>query len=71
MIDDQWTLLRATIINERGHDGLIDFLECEKCIALELRAAVQTRERMSPDYDGMTPRGLQQRAADALGAKRG
>ena len=66
MIEDNWTKLKATLINERGYDGLVDFLSFAHAVALEERALAATRERMQPDYQALTPHDLQTRVANVM-----
>lgn len=69
MIDNQWTLLKASLITEGGHDRLVDFLEFAlECARIERAKHHERERRLSPDYAALTPHDLQVRVATALAA---
>lgn len=52
MIGAFWLSLKQALILEGGYDRLVSFLEDELSSARLERAQDQTKQRMSPAYDG-------------------
>lgn len=66
---DHYTLHRAALLTQGGHDAVIDFLTDALAKEYGERALAANRERMQPDYQAMTPHDLQARVAKGLGVK--